>query len=888
MSIVSIIEQVISEQCSLDEVLSNKETVLTIFQSFNEISDQHLDQILFVLLSKIETNAHCFSSEEFLFIFSRIASNTRILHNPQFSYLISNFVHFLSLCSYIPIESCIEFSNNIHSSAFRLTESGIEILNPQLLSLSLNLMTATIQVLSMNSHLDIIESYKEASIKLLNTPDPQNPENCIILVCDLIVEIIENGKNCFDLDFFQLMINNIKESENLFAWNKVWANLTYIDEDNIKQILDFSVSSLLEVVGSEYMSALFGFLANNSQFIEFSRYVSDEVSLLTLFLQFNASIESLEEYDDFLFCKLVKYSSYCESEFTVLLEFIGESVSCDSLSDVQVVMLLSAFSVMLEEKGYSFLFVISSSGLQTQLFEFINSNKEELFDNSDITQSINSLFLCFLSYKEYVDKQTTTEIFEFLFSNLSEIEDESHFILIYNLLVNIVPFVNISFEDLVAATNEQNVDILTQYINVNDNKFFSLEIINELLSNFLPLIETNTELILPVYSLIASVYSQKHFIEHICGTFNELTQTILSSLSDQEPNFVSSFLKTLVCALCASKSLPEYDFSCLDQFEEHSSVEVFQPVINEIRRIKFLYSETTQKFVMFKETPLLFTDLLIAFPSMYTPAFFINCELIWLNVSFLSERKKMEEIGRFLKAMVECDPVLIQRIFTFFVKLPLNSDGDTLRCVLVLLPLLMSSESINKTHLQMFHDYISEKNLLFAPFAVNNGVLFDVSLTDELFSFSIVNCGALLALISSNGEPKEIPSQEFLNFIVENVDSDKGFEVFVLDLFNHNPNAFEADLIVRIIKKFPQNMFATQMLMQIVSILRNQNIEQQIRLETCIVLMNCLLLSDLALLKRNITKARIIEVIKQTEEEIVEAALSQFGDLSDYISSLLT
>ena len=762
MNAVNLVDSIIDDGSNIDEILGNKANILLIFNQFEIIPIDKLGQIFFVLINKFQEHISEYTSDEILHIFNQIISKSDLLSNQSFSFAISNFTEFLSLCFYIPLDNVIQFTNLLIGQTFAESEQEFQVINENTKYLSVLMISALIKNLTMTGLNDLILHYRNMLFRLLVPVMQQNDTNWAKIVCDTVVDIIENT---FDLiedtfEYFLQAISFIRESGNFVLWDIMWTSLTFADEDLIKSILDFSINIFHELGTEEFNKSIFNFIANNVQYINFQSYINEneDITLLTLFLQHIISLDSLDDYDDSLISKIVKYASLNDKEFHVLLEFINETINAETPSEIQISACFTIFSEILEEQGYKFLsfpiedtpehggtqsqqnatdtllpldnlsfinqimqpfsqnqgdvnkrFCVTTVGHRENFFvnlvlTFVMENKEELLSDILLTTNIDCLIQSFAYFKQYLNPDVITELFSFCFSNLCQIEDETHFSVFYKLLTDLVPYCKvIPLGNLLPDINENNIEVLIAflkhfYYGLDDQK------IEEIIQAFLPLTEINDDATLSFYKLISVIYIQKPNYIHCFQVFSELTQSILASLPQQEPNFISTFLQTMIETLCDAHTLPEFDLSPIDGLFSEEQTEVFKPILENVKKLQFLYAHmnsstinecNTKRYLLFKENPLLYLEVLISFPEFYSPAFMINANETWASFSFLTQVGQLEMVSSFFKAMIENgDDYCIKFAFNYFMQIPINSNTHCVRAALILLPSLLKCQSL--------------------------------------------------------------------------------------------------------------------------------------------------------------------------------------------------
>ena len=922
MNSLETIDALIDSKGDADQIISNKEVILQIFQSFDDLPLQKIRQILFVLLNKIETNIALFGSDEILLIFNKIISKEELIKDQSLAFLLSNFIHFLVICKYISLDLVLSFTNFVLEQAFSVSEDGITITNDSLKTIGVLLIDALVKNLTFLEDKSILLKFRELVSNLLPLTAQETDENWTKIVCECIVEIFENSFECFEdnFEFLTQMLNFAKESDNLIIWDKLWTSLSVIEEKNAKSILDFSVSLFFEMRETPFAKGIFFFIANNIQYVFFEKYINEEEnsSLLTEILLFIASLDSLDEYDDSLFSKVIKFASANDTEFNILIQFISTMLQNQSPTEIQIISCFSAISTLLDEKGYKLLsFQLfeteeetesdfpQENEFQSTVFSFLIENKEDLLSNPFILSEISSMIQSFSKFKEYVNRNQIQELFNFSFSCLSEIEDESFFIIFHQFLLNLVPLCEMpNLEELLPLINEQNIDILTAFLQHN---IYSLsnEETTQIIQNFLPLMSGTEENVLSFFSLLSTFFSQKPFIDDISSVFIEISQTIINSLPEQDPSFICSFLQTFSESLIKAHILPAFDLQVLDVFEEQNEFHIFKGIQENVKRLKFLYSShltegetNTQRFLLFKENPLIFLDILIHFPEFFSPAFLLNCNETWANINSLSEEGEIEIISSFFKSLLENGfDYCLPKCLNFFLQIPMNSNSSCQRAFLQLFSILR--QNLSQQQSKSLLSIITTNAHLFGPFAVNCGIDFEIEQNfPHFFGFSLPISGSFCVLLSFHENFSEICQEmmkntKFLPFLIENFQKNFGFEVLLLKIFASFPSlltdAKNNEIFLSMIHNFPKNQqFSRQFFLILIQVLHNESFDPNFRIEICICLMKSLIFSDFILQERHISRNEIIRAIQETSQEIIETSLSKLDENQEIISQFFS
>ena len=825
MNAIDLVDSIITKGSNADEILSNKENVLIIFNNFESIQIEKLGQILFVLINKLQEYINDYDYDEIFLIYTKLISKNDLFSNQSFSFLISNFIQFLILCFYIPLDSVIEFTNNILNQTFGESAEKIEIINENTKIFSVLIITNLIKSLSMIGQNDLILRYRNLLFLLLSHILEQNDSNFPKIVCEAIVEIIENSFDSLidTFEYFQQIITLIRQFGNFLIWDMMWHSLSFADEDLIKNILDFTINLFYELKEDEFNKSIYNFIANNIEYVDFQKYINedDDISLLTLLLQHIISLDSLYDYDDSLFCKIVKYASLNEKEFQTLLQFIIETVHSDSLSELQIITCFSAFSELLEEQGYKFLSFSFEEDLNEQeeesfeeqnsnnlllfdpitnisqelqneaqkysqqdhfkiypkenfwinlIFSFLVENKEDILSDPFLISSVDCLIQNFNDYKEFINSNAKTDLFSFCFSSLNEIDDETHFSAFYKLLTDLIPLCNcLQLDDLIPNINERNIEVLIEFL-----KYFDYNLSNEktaeIIQTFLPLTELNDDSALCFYKLISVLYIQKPYFDQSSQIFSEFTQTILNSLPQQEPNFIYQFLETMIETLCSIHTLPEFDLSPIDGLFSDEQTDVVKPIRENIKKLQFLYAHAnsttleecnTKRYLLFKENPLLYLKIIISFPEFFSPAFMINCNETWACYSYLVDKRQLETVSSFFRSIIENgNDYCIKFAFNFFIQIPLNSNCHYIRSALILFPTLLNCQSLPQEQLHKILAIFSENAYFYIHFALNQNLILNlINIEEYIFNNSLVVSGSSCANLTFNENFQEIVTE---------------------------------------------------------------------------------------------------------------------------------
>ena len=865
-----IVEKLLEEGVSSSDVLTSKEVVIQVFDALRELNIEKSGKILFVLLNYVEKNAELFEESEIMQIFTTVTTRTEFINSFQFSKAVSDFIQFLALLNFVPFETIMEFSSSVIDN--------IQIESEQKY-FAVSLISGLIQPLSNIGDNETIAKYRDIIMSII----PQlSDETFIRVVVDALVEIIDNGE-LEDEEFDSSLVTLINETENITLINAFWYSMSFINEEKVSDYLQISIPLFFSTLGSEISNSMFFFIASNAQYINFDSFVTEEQSLMHCIIELNSSFESMDDYNDELFAKTVKYALSFEHEFALLLEFVETVLQADSLSEVQCNMTFTIICAFLDNKGYLLLskFDINS------VFDFIEQNKESFFSDANTVSSINSFIASVSNYKEYISKEKTNELFGFLFANLSSVEDEALFHELCSFICHLVPLCTDIFDTVVSAIddNEAIADILASVIKSMNTLQPQISI--ELMQKFCEIAQSDENLIQTCTSVICAVYSHSYFIEQCSAMFNEFIQEILSNISpDDDANFIISFLSNLIYALSSTGTLPEFDLSPLDSFiERGEELELYKLINNEIKKLEFLYSNEERRTALFRSNPLNFIELLESFPEMFSPRFIQDTEEVWTNIDFLVESNQVESVASFFKAMItNGNTCSIPSALKFFVELPAECDGCMLRASIILLATFMKINvplNIIEEHL----GFVNENFSLFLPFAISNGFIFSGLPEVNVQELSLCNAGAYLAALEFG---EEQPQKELIEYALANIDECKGFEVFIVSVYLHFPTLIPQEHIVHILESYPQQMFARNLFDLFAKILTKEETEASLKAELTKKFLTLLMMNNTKLHAMNLSRRSIEEVIHQIDNELVEGCISQLPEISEALVALLS